>query len=58
MINIKAFERFISDGRIDCSDLYYTREAEDFSPAGAVNVAKINRYAEKREYVFEYDMIA
>lgn len=58
MLNIKAFEEFVSDGRVNSSDLYLSREAEDFSRAGAFNVAAINRYAEKPAFVFEYDMIA
>lgn len=55
---VKAFEEFVSDGRINCSDLYLSRETEDFSHTGTFNVAAINRYAEKPAFVFEYDMIA
>ena len=55
---IKAFEEFVSDGRVNSSDFYLSREAEDFSRAGEFNVAEINRYAEKPAFVFEYDMIA
>ena len=40
------------------SDFYIARETEDFTRAGAFNVAAINRYAEKPAFVFEYDMIA
>lgn len=58
MLNIKAFEEFVLDGRVNNSDFYLSREAEDFSRTGAFNVAAINRYAEKRVSVFEYDMIA
>ena len=58
MLSIKAFEEFVSDGRINNPDFYFSNEAEDFTNTGAVNVAEFNRYAEKRAYVFEYDMIA
>lgn len=54
----KAFEEFVLDGRVNSSDLYLSREAEDFTRTGTVNVAKINRYAENPAFVFEYDMIA
>ncbi|MBR2109172.1 MAG: hypothetical protein IJ932_04405 [Ruminococcus sp.] len=55
---VKAFEEFVLDGRVNSSDFYIARETEDFTRAGAFNVAAINRYAEKPAFVFEYDMIA
>ncbi|MBQ7503695.1 MAG: hypothetical protein IJT79_00015 [Ruminococcus sp.] len=58
MLNIKAFEEFVLDGRVNNSDFYLSREAEDFSRTGAFNVAEINRYAQNRGKVFEYGLIA
>lgn len=56
--NTKAFEQFLLDGGIYSPDMYLTNESEDFSPEDAVNVAYINKFADRRKNSFKYAMIA
>ncbi len=41
---IEAFERFCADGRVNSADCYTSRELEDFSPEGEINVSYFNNY--------------
>lgn len=54
--NFDSFAAFLADGGVFSPDAYASRENEDFSPEGEVNINYINSFARSNRVC--YDKIA